>query len=247
LDFVLWQAGKPGEPAWDSPWGAGRPGWHIECSTMALELLGEQVDIHGGGADLLFPHHACEVAQAEPISGSQPWVRCWVHTAMVRKDGEKMSKSLGNLVLAHQLMETQHPDTLRLYLARNHYRSPWEWDAGTFEATAAWTRTLHAAAARDSGSGVLLDPGVYGPRFTTAMDDDLDTPSATEVVMDLADVILAAPAGANVAAAQDVLRTLAGDVLGLWLQPMDEVPEESRARSRWPEPDHCPPDGIFPL
>ncbi len=247
LDFVLWQAGKPGEPAWDSPWGAGRPGWHIECSTMALELLGEQLDIHGGGADLLFPHHACSVAQAEPVSGRCPWVRFWVHTAMVRKDGEKISKSLGNLVLAHELLQRHHPDTLRLYLLRSHYRSPWEWDTDTFEATAAWTRSLHAAVGREAGQGGMVDPASYGPRFTAAMDDDLDAPSALGVVMDLADDILAAPADANVTAVQDVLRTLAGNVLGLWLQPMDGVPGELRERSQWPDPEIAPPDGIFPL
>jgi L-cysteine:1D-myo-inositol 2-amino-2-deoxy-alpha-D-glucopyranoside ligase len=245
LDFVLWQAGKPGEPAWSSPWGPGRPGWHIECSAMAMEVLGDQIDIHGGGADLLFPHHTCSIAQSEPITGVKPWVRWWMHTAMVRMDGEKMSKSLGNLVLVDDLLRNHHPDTIRLYLLRNHYRKAWEWDPIAFEESAAWTRTLHAAVARESGSGPVLDPGSYGPRFTSALDDDLDIPTALNGTLALADEILAAPAGTKTAPAVDVLRTLAGSILGLWLRPYDEIGEDELAQAQWPEPDVGAPDMVL--
>ena len=122
LDFVLWQAQAPGEPAWDSPWGPGRPGWHIECSTLSTKYLGNTIDIHSGGVDLCFPHHECEIAQVEPVTGVKPFVRFWMHTAMVYHEGEKMSKSLGNLVWVRELLKTYSPDALRLYLARHHYR-----------------------------------------------------------------------------------------------------------------------------
>jgi len=119
LDFPLWQAQQPGEPAWASPWGPGRPGWHIECSTMVRRLLGETIDIHGGGTDLLFPHHECEKAQVDSVSPQQPFVRYWFHTAMVRHAGAKMSKSLGNLVMARDLLLTWSADGIRLYLAND--------------------------------------------------------------------------------------------------------------------------------
>lgn len=238
LDFVLWQAAAPGEPAWHSPWGPGRPGWHIECSTLCGELLGTRVDVHGGGADLAFPHHACEEAQSLPLCPKPPWVRFWAHTAMVRKDGAKMAKSLGNLVMVRDLLAQQHPDTVRLYLLRHHYRAGWEWDAAKLEATAAWTRTLHAALAREPGRGAPLDPAGYGPRFTAAMEDDLDTPAALQVLMQLADDILAARQHADVTAAQDVLRAIGGRVLGLWLRP--DLDRESVPP--WPEPELGAPD-----
>src|SRR5574338_1082689 len=115
MDFALWKAAKPGEPAWDSPWGKGRPGWHIECSAMNLAELGEQIDIHGGGADLCFPHHECEIAQVEPVDQKEPFARYWFHVAMVRHEGEKMSKSLGNLVMIRDLLRQYSPDAIRLY------------------------------------------------------------------------------------------------------------------------------------
>ena len=122
LDFVLWQAQAPGEPTWDSPWGPGRPGWHIECSVMSTRFLGPTLDFHGGGGDLVFPHHECEIAQAEALTGRSPFVRAWLHTAMVEHEGAKMSKSLGNLVMVRDLLKHWSPDALRLYLGRHHYR-----------------------------------------------------------------------------------------------------------------------------
>lgn len=240
LDFVLWQARRTGEPAWHSPWGPGRPGWHIECTAMALALLGKAVDIHGGGADLIFPHHACEIAQSEAITGHRPFVRSWVHVAMVHEAGEKMSKSLGNLVLVRDLLTAHEPDTLRLYLLRHHYRAEWSWDESRLRESAGRTRTLHAAMARASGSGPPLDAGLYGPRFTAALDDDLNVPHAVETVLELADAILAAPPQADVATGQHVLSVLGSQVLGLWLKPWE------RARPQdllpWPDTEVAPPD-----
>jgi cysteinyl-tRNA synthetase len=159
-------------------------------------------------------------------------------------DGEKMSKSLGNLVLVRDLLAEHEPDTIRLYLLRHHYRAALEWDAGQLAETAAWTRTLHAAAARASGQGAALDPSSFGPRFTAAMDDDLDTPTAVAVTLALADAILAAPHGADVAAAQDVLHALGTRVLGLWLRPLAAV--EPGDRADWPAPVIAPPDLLLP-
>jgi L-cysteine:1D-myo-inositol 2-amino-2-deoxy-alpha-D-glucopyranoside ligase len=240
LDFVLWQRGVPGEPAWNSPWGLGRPGWHIECSTLADLHLGSPVDIHGGGGDLVFPHHACEIAQAEPTTGARPWVRCWMHVAMVGMDGEKMSKSLGNLVLVRDLLVDHEPDTIRLYLLRHHYRQAWSWDEQRFHDVVAHTRVLHAAVRRASGEGRELPYGSYGPRVVAALDDDLDTPKALEVILGLADDILEAPANADVRGAQDVLRATASGLLGLWLRPLAEVPTDERAP--WPPPTFGDPD-----
>ena len=138
LDFVLWQAAAPGEPTWPSPWGPGRPGWHIECSTMSSKFLGDTIDIHGGGSDLIFPHHECEIAQAEPLlndgqAGHVPFTRFWLHTAMVHHEGEKMSKSLGNLVMARDLLQSWSPDALRLYMGSYHYREVWGHDPARLE------------------------------------------------------------------------------------------------------------------
>ncbi|MCB0217099.1 MAG: cysteine--tRNA ligase [Caldilineae bacterium] len=243
IDFVLWQAAKAGEPAWHSPWGPGRPGWHIECSSLAMKHLGRQVDIHGGGGDLAFPHHACERAQCRTLATAKPWTRFWVHAAMVEMDGEKMSKSLGNLVMVRELSRSAQPDTVRLYLLRHGYRQSWQWDPARFEETRAWTRTLHAAMRRSSGSGRPIDVGRFGPRFTQAMEDDLDTPSAVAVVLELADAIIAAPPASDLRVAQDLLRATAGRILGLRLEPFDTPPEA--LETIWPEPLIEAPDLIY--
>jgi len=223
LDFVLWQRAKSGEPSWESPWGPGRPGWHIECSALALTYLGEQIDIHGGGADLVFPHHSCEIAQSEPYTGVAPFVRYWVHTAMLRQDEEKMSKSLGNVTFARDVLHAHHPDALRLYLLSHHYRESWEYQSNgpaTMDAPAA---ALREAATVDGGSGAPLDVAALRDRFFAAMDDDLNTPAAVAACRTVGEAILEAARdgrdgrdGRDVAAAQGVLRELAG-VLGLWL------------------------------
>src|SRR5579883_2087410 len=177
LDFVLWQAQAPGEPAWDSPWGPGRPGWHIECSSMSMKYLGPQLDIHGGGADLAFPHHTCEIAQSEHYSGKSPFSRFWMHTGMVYQDGEKMSKSLGNLTLVSNLLKDYSADTIRVLLQGHHYRFPWECFPEDLAIAAETVNNLQRVRQlvgdHADGENVMLRN-----RFKAAMDTDLNTPEA---------------------------------------------------------------------
>jgi L-cysteine:1D-myo-inositol 2-amino-2-deoxy-alpha-D-glucopyranoside ligase len=168
LDFVLWQRSASGEPSWESPWGPGRPGWHIECSTMARRLLGQPVDIHGGGTDLVFPHHECEIAQAETVSG-EPFVRHWMHTGQVSYRGAKMSKSLGNLVTVEELLERHAPEAVRRFLLGRHYRQDWEF--------------------REEDVTPVPSAGVMANArevFTLALENDLDVPAAI-VALDSSD------------------------------------------------------------
>ena len=207
LDFVLWQAQAPGEPAWESPWGPGRPGWHIECSTMATKFLGKTVDIHGGGLDLCFPHHECEIAQVKPLLGQVPYVRTWMHTAMVGYQGEKMSKSLGNLVMVDQLLETFSPDALRLYLGSHHYREAWSYEEKDLKKSQELADSLSQAVRVESGKDVYFDPAKYISEFTEAMENDLDAPGAVHALQELAYGILkAAKAQYDVREAQEMLR-----------------------------------------
>jgi L-cysteine:1D-myo-inositol 2-amino-2-deoxy-alpha-D-glucopyranoside ligase len=188
LDFVLWQPSLPDEPSWDSLWGPGRPGWHIECSALALRELGTTIDLHGGGADLIFPHHECEAAQSEAATG-EPFVRHWMHQAMVRMDGEKMSKSLGNLVFVSELRTEWEAMAIRLAVVKHHYRHEWEWhDELMQEATDRLARWRGGAGAGGDGTAVLDTVRAH-------LDEDLDTPGAVEAI----DV--AAAAGADVTGA----------------------------------------------
>jgi len=230
LDFVLWQAQASGEPAWDSPWGPGRPGWHIECSTMAMHFLGDTIDIHSGGADLTFPHHESEIAQAEGATGRKPFVRYWVHTAMVRYEGEKMSKSLGNLVMIDDLLKNWSPDALRLYLASHHYRQPWSHDLAELERSERLAQTLREAVSMERGSSDPRDASSARDAFTRAMNDDLDTPQAIEVMERLAEQVLdeALPTQ-GVHAAQEGLRSM-GTVFGLRL---DAEEAAERVKTGW--------------
>jgi L-cysteine:1D-myo-inositol 2-amino-2-deoxy-alpha-D-glucopyranoside ligase len=217
LDFVLWQAGAPGEPTWDSPWGPGRPGWHIECSAMSTRYLGLPVDIHGGGYDLIFPHHECEIAQTEQATGVVPFTRYWVHVAMVGYQGEKMSKSLGNLVLVSDAIQTYSADTIRLYLFSHHYREPWEYVDEEVDEWAQLAEDLREAADFPAfGIEEELDVSVFRDRFYNAMDDDLDTPSAIQALREIGTAILEAPEEDDVRKAQEELRELSG-LLGLTL------------------------------
>ncbi|MFI5035815.1 MAG: cysteine--tRNA ligase [Acidimicrobiales bacterium] len=188
LDFVLWQPSLEDEPAWESRWGPGRPGWHVECSALAMRELGETVDVHGGGRDLVFPHHECEAAQSESVTGVA-LARHWLHVGMVGLEGTKMSKSLGNLVFVEELVARAEPAAARLALLAQHYREDWEWRDELLwlaqSRLATWRTTLTTSGA-GRGSGVLED--VRG-----ALDDDLDTPGALRVLDD------AALAGCNVA------------------------------------------------
>ncbi len=215
LDFVLWQAGAPGEPTWDSPWSKGRPGWHIECSAMSTTYLGDTIDIHGGGYDLVFPHHECEIAQSEIASDVQPFVRYWMHVAMVRYQGEKMSKSLGNLVLVSDVLENASADALRLYLLSNHYRSDWEYEDEQIDYWSTVADDLREAA-EFSAYGVEdeLDVSRQRQRFYDALDDDLNIPRAISVLREVAQAILEAPEEDDIRQAQETLRAMS-DVIGL--------------------------------
>ncbi len=186
LDFVLWQPSLPDEPSWDSPWGPGRPGWHIECSAMSMSLLGNTLDIHGGGSDLVFPHHEAERAQSEAATG-ETFVRYWMHCGMVAYQGRKMSKSLGNLVFVSELAKIADPRALRLALMAHHYRSDWEWfDTYIDDGSAALDLLL---AAVDGSSGP--DPQPFVDRIHAALDDDLDAPVARSTMLELAEAIVA--------------------------------------------------------
>ena len=217
LDFVLWQAWQEGEPSWDSPYGPGRPGWHVECSAMASRYLGPSIDIHGGGFDLVFPHHEAEIAQSENAFGVQPFARSWVHAAMVGYNGEKMSKSLGNLVLVSNTLENYTADALRLYLFSNHYRTPWTFEDEEMDRWASVAGDLVEAIDLPAyGIDNELDVSTERERFLNAMDDDLNTPEAIGALREIASAILESPEDDDTRAAQRSLREL-GDVLGLTL------------------------------
>jgi L-cysteine:1D-myo-inositol 2-amino-2-deoxy-alpha-D-glucopyranoside ligase len=224
LDFVLWQAQAPGEPAWESPYGPGRPGWHIECSTMAIKYLGKTVDIHGGGLDLCFPHHECEIAQVKPVLDHDPYVRYWMHTAMVGYQGEKMSKSLGNLVMVADLLHTYSPDALRLYLGSHHYREAWSYDEKDLQKYQELADRVRQAVWVKSGENVSFSPAEYVSEFSESMENDLGTPGAVHALEGLAQGILEAAKGQrDVKEAQEMLRKY-GLVLGLTLG--SDTPEE---------------------
>jgi L-cysteine:1D-myo-inositol 2-amino-2-deoxy-alpha-D-glucopyranoside ligase len=213
LDFILWQPSKPGEPAWRAPFGVGRPGWHLECSVMSMAALGPTLDLHGGGTDLIFPHHEAEVAQSESVTG-QRFSRRWLHSAMVSYEGEKMSKSLGNLVFVSDLLKVADPRAIRLALMRHHYRAGFEWHDTDLDEGNALLHRLLAAAERPDGA----DPRPYAERVRNALDNDLDAPRALEALDDLASAILS---GGSDRSAPDVLREL-GNLLGVDLaQPLD--------------------------
>jgi len=217
LDFVLWQAAQPGEPTWESPWGPGRPGWHIECSAMATRYLGPTVDIHGGGSDLIFPHHECEIAQTEPITGQKPYVRYWMHTAMVEYQGEKMSKSLGNLVKVRDVLQTYNPDALRLYLLAHHYRTPWEYQDDELDEYARLADDIREAVNFPAyGIEQIVDVVPYREQFFNAIEDDFNVPGAIAAVSEIVSAILEAPDDDDVRDAQEILQTLS-DILGLAL------------------------------
>jgi cysteinyl-tRNA synthetase len=209
LDFVLWQAQAPGEPAWESPWGLGRPGWHIECSSMALRFLGEQIDIHGGGFDLAFPHHTCEIAQSEHYTGKSPFARVWAHTGMVYQNGEKMSKSLGNLTLVGDLLKEYSPDVIRAVLQQHHYRMPWECFPDDLQGAAClvkqFQKVRELAGQNPEGEDLHLRS-----RFKAAMENDLNTPEALHLLKQATDHALA---HSHLNTAAEVLRLTS--VLGL--------------------------------
>jgi cysteinyl-tRNA synthetase len=231
-DFALWKATKPGEPSWPSPWGPGRPGWHIECSAMAMKYLGESFDLHGGGEDLIFPHHSCEIAQSEAATG-KPLSRYWLHNGFVNLGSEKMSKSLGNVLTIEALLKRHDPEALRLYLLQTHYRNPVEFSEGgvagmrrpleRFRELVDQAGRLVPTDAEPSPDGALLATvAVQRDRFEAAMDDDFNTPQAigslNQLVTTLAEerkrVEASARSGSDFAKGVGVLIDL-GKVLGL--------------------------------
>jgi L-cysteine:1D-myo-inositol 2-amino-2-deoxy-alpha-D-glucopyranoside ligase len=199
LDFALWKgwSGQSDEPCWDSPWGRGRPGWHVECSALCYQYLGPQLTIHGGGADLEYPHHDSEIVQSEKFTRTRPFAHIWAHVAMVRMDGEKMSKSLGNMVFVRDLLKKYSSDAIRVYLLQHHYKQVWEWSPAEMDAAAAIAERLVAAAHQTDVAG-----GPARQQFDAALEDDLDTPRAIEILQ---------------RARGDTLRELGG-ILGLTLQ-----------------------------
>ena len=183
LDFVLWKSAKEGEPSWNSPWGQGRPGWHIECSVMSFKNLGEHFDIHGGGPDLLFPHHENEIAQSECASGNK-FANYWLHSGLLKINGEKMSKSLGNFAMLKDLFISYHPEVIRYYLVSSHYRSSLNFDQESLnQAKSALTR-LYQALASMEGEGNELDQEMMN-QFSLVMNDDLNTPEALSLLFQL--------------------------------------------------------------
>ncbi|MBW1969057.1 MAG: cysteine--tRNA ligase [Deltaproteobacteria bacterium] len=189
FDFALWKSAKPGEPAWDSPWGQGRPGWHIECSAMSREYLGETFDIHGGGKDLCFPHHENEIAQSESLSG-KPFVRYWVHNGFVNINQEKMSKSLGNFLMIKDVLKSYHPETVRLFLLSNHYRSPIDFTDKAMDESSKGLDKIYALLERvEKKVGPIflvqdVDPGICWKHFCDAMDDDFNSARSIGIIFD---------------------------------------------------------------
>lgn len=231
LDFVLWKSAKPGEPTWDSPWGPGRPGWHIECSAMCAHHLGEKVDIHGGGTDLIFPHHENEIAQSEAYFGDEPFARYWMHNGMLQLAGEKMSKSLGNVVQLKELASSGKAMAFRLMVLSSHYRAPLTYTEQGLEAAQNGLDRLRAAALplatepvhkRDNDLDALVDQTVS--RFHDAMCHDFDTPVAIAALFELARAInrgrAEQPLVESVMDAREILLGLA-DILGLDLSTPD--------------------------
>ena len=225
LDFALWKATKPGEPAWESPWGPGRPGWHIECSAMSVTYLGTTLDIHGGGQDLIFPHHENEIAQSESYSGA-PFVRYWMHNGLLQLGSEKMSKSLGNLITVRQALERYGADALRLFMLSSHYRSPLTYSEEIVGAAQKGLERLLQALQPGTApvQGETLDAEPFRKRFIEAMDDDFSTSQAIAALFDLARGInTCKEQGKDVSQAQKTLRELAL-ILGLSLKDEQELP-----------------------
>ncbi len=251
-DFVLWKASKPGEPSWSSPWGPGRPGWHIECSAMSLKYLGQTIDIHGGGQDLIFPHHENEIAQSESFTGKKPFVKYWLHNGLLRLGEEKMSKSLGNLITIKDALSRYSADAIRLFVLGSHYRHPLTYSEAALAAAEKAAERLRQAVSLRSGETAFdwkQQIQRYRQAFTKAMDDDFNAPQAVAVLFELArQVNQGRDENRNVVELQKTLRELAG-VLGLKLEEPPEGPlddetlamiqrrNELRAAKKWLEAD----------
>jgi cysteinyl-tRNA synthetase len=234
MDFALWKASKPGEPFWPSPWGQGRPGWHIECTAMSMKYLGETLDIHGGGQDLIFPHHENEIAQSESYSGRIPFAKYWMHNGLVQVGSEKMSKSLGNLITIKEALSKHSSDAIRLFILSSHYRSPLSYSdeglAGSEKGAERLSRAANRECASSTGAGDAIDAESFRQQFFQAMDDDFNTAQGVSILFELARTInQAADAGGNIAGACRVLKELAEDVMGLRLLPMESKADSVQA------------------
>ncbi len=231
MDFTLWKAAKPGEPSWPSPWGEGRPGWHIECSAMSLKYLGQTLDIHGGGQDLIFPHHENEIAQSEGYTGVEPFVKYWLHNGLLQLGEEKMSKSLGNLVTIREALGRYGADAIRIFILGSHYRSPLTYSEEALTAAEKGADRLQQIIRSEEKAEIYPDEEniiAYRTRFVEAMDDDFNTAQALAVVFDLArDINRLRQSAGDVRDRQSVFRELAG-VLGLTLKPREAVALESK-------------------
>jgi cysteinyl-tRNA synthetase len=259
MDFALWKAAKPGEPAWDSPWGKGRPGWHIECSAMNLAELGEQIDIHGGGNDLIFPHHENEIAQTESYTGREPFARYWIHNGMLQLGGEKMSKSLGNIVSIKEFLSERDADVMRMLVLNGTYRAPLMFSEETLDAAEKNVERIKSGLRPAPASSKGLPAGSASElntqaestqqSFTTTMDDDFNTAGAMAALFELVKAInTARDNGATteqLGPAQATLRALTG-VFGLrladkkgsgdadkFIELLIEVRDEVRKQKLW--------------
>ena len=257
LDFALWKTAKPGEPCWESPWGKGRPGWHIECSAMSLRHLGQTLDIHGGGRDLIFPHHENEIAQSESFTGVVPFVRYWMHNGLLQLGGEKMSKSLGVLVTVKEVLQRFSPDAVRLFILSSHYRSPLSFSEEGLEAAEKGVERLRLAARVDGGtdSAEAIDVAAFRQGFVAAMDDDFNTAQAIASLFDLArEINRAASEGVDIKQAQQTLFELC-NLLGLTLKERETSQDEklviesmvtarsnARKQKNWQEADRIRAD-----
>jgi len=250
MDFVLWKASKPGEPSWDSPWGPGRPGWHIECSAMSLKYLGETIDIHGGGQDLIFPHHENEIAQSESFTGKKPFVKYWLHNGLLQLGEAKMSKSLGNLITVRQILAKYSADALRVFILSSGYRGPLtfsEEGLAAAERGADRLRQTVQSAATGTKTDGKIDIERYRQRFIEAMDDDFNTAQAVATLFDLArEINRCDDTGDNTGAARALLLEL-GRVLGLTFkareaEPLDEALLAQVHASVYAEVDRRLPD-----
>ena len=231
MDFVLWKAAKLGEPSWLSPWGQGRPGWHIECSAMSLKYLGDTLDIHGGGQDLVFPHHENEIAQSEGFTGVKPFVKYWLHNGLVQLGEEKMSKSLGNLITIKEALQKYSADAIRIFILSSYYRGPLTYSEealGAAESGADRLRQAVKGEGSGDATGVRIDIEPYQNRFIEAMDDDFSTAQALAALFDLArEINRADEAGLDAAEAQQTLLKLA-NILGLTLKPLEKLPLDAK-------------------
>ena len=252
-DFALWKAVKPEEPKWDSPWGPGRPGWHIECSAMAFKHLGEQIDIHGGGLDLIFPHHENEIAQSESASGAVPFAKAWMHNGMLRiADGQEMSKSLGNTFNVNSALEEFSSDAIRLWILQSHYRTNPLLDKKLIgDAERSMRRIRSAVDIKLIESEEEVDFKPFERRFVEAMDDDLNTPMALAAIFDLCRKMnRGRDAGKDTSGAIELVRELTG-VLGFTLEAPPQKAglsdaevrvlvqrrKDARAEKRWGDAD----------